>query len=81
VVTVLGYVARDLPPADHVITNPQFPTAVMYDRQGRLLSEMVDPRDGKRRLVPRWTISPSLVDAAIRRAPRFDTTPSPSLYF
>ncbi len=73
---VYGYVAHDLPPADQVITNPQFQTAMIYDRQGRLLAEMVDPRGGKRSLVPIQAIPPSLVDATIATEdPSFRSNP------
>lgn len=64
-VAVYGYVARDLPPANDVFTTGMFQTAMIYDRSGRLLDEVVDPNGGQRSVVPLSAIPHVLIQATV----------------
>ncbi len=65
VAAVYSYVTRDLPPADQVFTTGMFQTAMIYDRKGRLLYEMMDPNGGRRNVVPLKDIPKDLIDATV----------------
>lgn len=65
VASVYSYLTRDLPPADQVLTTGMFQTAMIYDRRGRLLYEMVDPNGGRRSVVPLSDIPPDLIAATV----------------
>jgi penicillin-binding protein 1C len=60
------YIARDLPPVDDLEARAsQFETTRIYDAQGNLLYELVDPQAGRRTTVPLDQISPYLLAATI----------------
>ena len=65
---VLGYasIASTLPPVgDLQARASQFETTRVYDSQGNLLDEIVDPQAGRRTRVPLAKISPYLIAATI----------------
>jgi len=67
-VIVTGYaaIAAQLPPAEELISRqPAFVSSKIYDRDGRLLYEVVDPQGGRRTYVPLERISPYLIQATI----------------
>ena len=67
-VIVTGYaaIAAQLPPAEELISRqPAFVSSKIYDRNGRLLYEVVDPEGGRRTYVPLDRISPYLIQATI----------------
>ncbi|HSR28990.1 MAG TPA: biosynthetic peptidoglycan transglycosylase, partial [Anaerolineae bacterium] len=67
-VLAAGYVsiAADLPPADALrAQSAGFVSTRIYDRDGRLLHEIVDPTGGRRILVPYEQISPHLINATV----------------
>jgi penicillin-binding protein 1C len=69
-ISVLGYgywyIARDLPPiGDLRARASQFETARVYDAQGNLLYDILDPQAGRRTRVPLARISPYLIAATI----------------
>ncbi len=60
------YVVRDLPPVgDLEAQASKFETTRIYDSQGNLLYELVDPHAGRRTTVPLDQISPYLIAATI----------------
>ena len=65
VTAVYGYLTRDLPPVDRVFSAGMFQTAMIYDRKGRLLYEMIDPNGGRRNVVPLVDIPRDLIDATV----------------
>jgi 1A family penicillin-binding protein len=65
---VIGYasIASTLPPVDDLQNRAsQFETTRVYDAQGNLLDEIVDPQAGRRTRVPLSKISPYLIAATI----------------
>jgi penicillin-binding protein 1C len=60
------YIARDLPPiGDLQARASTFETARVYDAQGNLLYDILDPQAGRRTRVPLARISPYLIAATI----------------
>lgn len=60
------YVVRDLPPVgDLEAQASKFETTRIYDSQGNLLYELVDPQAGRRTSVPLDQISPYLIAATL----------------
>lgn len=60
------YIARDLPPVNDLEARAsQFETTRIYDSQGNLLYELVDPQAGRRTTIPLDQISPYLIAATI----------------
>ncbi len=57
--------ARDFLPPDEVLAKQSSGGAKIYDRNGRLLYEIVDDLSGLRRPVPLSEVSPWLIDATI----------------
>ncbi|MBI4498269.1 MAG: transglycosylase domain-containing protein [Chloroflexi bacterium] len=64
-VGVYTYYARDLPAPETVETRATPSSTLIYDRNGRLLYEIFDPRYGRRQYIPLAEISPYLVQATI----------------
>lgn len=60
-----NYATRPLPPVDQVSTGDMFQTAMIYDRGGHLLSEMVDPNGGKRTVVSLSQMPRNLIVATV----------------
>jgi membrane peptidoglycan carboxypeptidase len=59
-------IARSLPPVDQLRKNAaQFETTRIFDRNGGVLYEIIDPNAGRRTVVPLERISPYLVAATI----------------
>lgn len=59
-------IASNLPPVDELrMRASQFETTRIYDRNGGVLYEIIDPNAGKRTMVPLERISPLLVAATI----------------
>jgi len=66
VVTGYAVIAAQLPPAEELISRqPAFVSSKIYDRNGHLLYEVVDPHGGRRTYVPLDRISPYLIQATI----------------
>jgi penicillin-binding protein 1C len=63
--TAFVYIARDIPPVSTVVNQPVFQTTRIYDRNGVLLYELIDPNQGRRILVNLDQIPTSLIDATI----------------
>lgn len=66
--SVIGYIyiAAQLPPADELRDRaPNFASSQIYDRNRRLLHEIIDPQAGKRTYVPISEISPYLQMATV----------------
>ena len=66
-VSIGGYLwlSRDLPAIDHLQAGLALPSTRLYDRQGRLLYEIIDPKGGRNTAVPLSQIPPALVKATI----------------
>jgi 1A family penicillin-binding protein len=65
---VAGYaiIAAQLPPPEELIARQSvFVSSNIYDREGNLLYEVVDPQGGRRTYVPLDRISPYLIQATI----------------
>ncbi len=59
-------IARSLPPVSELRARAsQFETTRIYDRNGGVLYEIIDPNEGRRTVVPLERISPNLVAATI----------------
>jgi len=66
VVTGYAVIAAQLPPPEELITRQSnFVSSKIYDREGNLLYEIVDPQGGRRTYVPLERISPYLIQATI----------------
>jgi 1A family penicillin-binding protein len=70
VVPLIGYAAfaffaRDIPPVQQVMNQPVFQTTQIYDRNGVLLAELIDPNKGRRILVNLDQLPPNLIHATI----------------
>lgn len=71
-----AYLSRDIPPVQQVMSRPVFQTTRIYDRNGTLLYEMIDPDHGRRILVNLDQLPPSLIEATISvEDPTFFTNP------
>ncbi|HLH72576.1 MAG TPA: transglycosylase domain-containing protein [Chloroflexota bacterium] len=74
--TALAYFARDIPPVPQVVNQPIFQTTRIYDRNGILLYELIDPQYGRRIIVNLDQLPPDLIDATIAvEDPTFFTNP------
>src|SRR5206468_469665 len=60
-----AYFARDIPPVDSVLNRPVPQTTEIYDRNGTLLAELIDPNYGRRILVNLDQLPPNLTNATI----------------
>jgi penicillin-binding protein 1C len=60
-----AYLTRDIPPVEQLMSQPVFQTTRIYDRNGGLLAELIDPDKGRRILVNLNQLPPYLVDATI----------------
>ncbi|HIE39502.1 MAG TPA: PBP1A family penicillin-binding protein, partial [Anaerolineae bacterium] len=66
VVTGYALIAAQLPPPEELIARQSvFVSSKIYDRNGDLLYEVVDPQGGRRTYVPLEHISPYLIQATI----------------
>lgn len=64
--------ASQLPPAEELRSRSfQFATTQIFDRDGNLLWEIIDPTGGRRTTVPLNRISPDLINATIATEDRF----------
>ena len=69
-------VFADLPAVEQVVEGRAFKTAMIYDRNGRLLYELWDPDGGRRFVVPLRSMPQFLVDATLATEdPRFYENP------
>ena len=71
---VAGYfwIASQLPPAEALRSRSfQFATSQIFDREGNLLWEIIDPTGGRRTTVTLDQIAPDLLDATIATEDRF----------
>jgi 1A family penicillin-binding protein len=74
--SAFAYFVRDIPPVPEVMNRPVFQTTRIYDRNGVLLYELIDPQHGRRILVNLNQLPKSLVDATIAvEDPSFMTNP------
>jgi len=65
-VLVYAYVAPQLPPPEELAKRAvAFSSTKIYDREGRLLYEVIPPGGGKRTVVPLSSISPYLILATV----------------
>ena len=62
---VYSYYAQGLPSPEAVETRQTLNSSLIYDRKGRLLYEVFDPRFGRRQSVTLGSISPYLIQATI----------------
>ncbi len=60
-----AYFVRDIPPVPQVMSRPVFQTTRIYDRNGVLLYELIDPDHGRRILVNLNQIPRNLINATI----------------
>ncbi len=60
-----AYFVRDIPPVEQVMNRPVFQTTRIYDRNGLLLAELIDPDNGRRILVNLDQLPPDLIHATI----------------
>lgn len=66
------WIARQLPPAEELRSRSfQFATSQIFDREGNLLWEIIDPTGGRRTTVRLNQISPQLINATIATEDRF----------
>jgi membrane carboxypeptidase/penicillin-binding protein len=72
-VALYGYVSRDLPAPEQVFAAGMFQTAMIYDRKGRLLYELIDPQGGRRSVIALSEMPSALIDATV-------TTEDPNFY-
>ncbi|PJF31787.1 MAG: penicillin-binding protein 1C [Candidatus Thermofonsia Clade 1 bacterium] len=61
----------DLPSLDNLSAGLALPSTRLYDRHGRLLYEVIDPKGGRNRLVPLEQMPQSLVQATIATEDRY----------
>ncbi|UCC87737.1 MAG: penicillin-binding protein 1C [Anaerolineales bacterium] len=72
--SVIGYfaIAAELPPPEELQTQAfTFASSAIYDRNGNLLWELIDPSAGRRTWVPLSRVSPYLQQATIATEDRF----------
>jgi 1A family penicillin-binding protein len=72
--SVVGYawLASELPPPEELQTRQfRFETTSIYDRNGSLLLEIIDPNFGRRTYVPLNNIDPDVINATIATEDRF----------
>src|SRR5712692_10752945 len=60
-----AYFARDIPSVEWVMSKPVFQTTRIYDRNGTLLADLIDPDKGRRIIVNLDQLPPDLIDATI----------------
>ena len=66
----------DLPDVEAAVDRPAFKTATIYDRDGRLLHEIIDPHGGRRTIVRLEEMPQHLIDAVTATEdPRYFTNP------
>ncbi len=66
----------DLPDVEGAVERPAFKTATIYDRDGRLLHEIIDPHGGRRTIVRLEEMPQHLIDAVTATEdPRYFTNP------
>lgn len=65
VFAVYSYVTSRLPSVEIAASRQTFQSTFIYDRKGRLLYEVLDPKGGKRVVVKLEDISPHAIDATI----------------
>jgi penicillin-binding protein 1C len=71
-----AFLSRDIPPVEELMNRPVFQTTRIYDRNGVLLAELIDPDKGRRILVNLNQLPPNLVNATIAvEDPTFYTNP------
>ena len=74
--TAFAYFARDIPAAPEVLSKPIFQTTRIYDRNGMLLYELIDPQYGRRILVNLNQLPPYFINATVAvEDPTFFTNP------
>lgn len=74
--SAFAYFARDIPPVEQVMNRPVFQTTRIYDRNGVLLYELIDPDQGRRILVTLDQLPPALINATIAvEDPTFSSNP------
>ncbi|MGH2458184.1 MAG: transglycosylase domain-containing protein [Chloroflexota bacterium] len=72
----IAYFSRDIPPVAQVMSQPVPQTTRIYDRNGVLLYELVDPNQGRRIVVNLDQIPKYLIDGTIAvEDPTFATNP------
>ncbi len=64
-IAALAVVFEGLPPVDDVFATGMFQTAMIYDRNGQLLYELVDPNGGRRSVVSLPQIPRYLIEATV----------------
>ncbi len=60
-----AFFSRDIPPVEDLMNKPVFQTTRIYDRNGILLAELIDPDKGRRILVNLNQLPSNLVNATI----------------
>jgi penicillin-binding protein 1C len=71
-----AYFSRDIPAVQDLLSQPVFQTTRIYDRNGLLLAELIDPDKGRRILVNMDHLPPNLVHATVAvEDPTFYTNP------
>ena len=66
----------DLPDVEAAVDQPAFKTASIYDREGQLLHEIIDPHGGRRTIVKLDEMPQHLIDAVTATEdPRYFTNP------
>ena len=56
---------RDIPPVESVTNKPVFQTTRIYDRNGTLLADLVDPDKGRRSIVNLNQLPTDLINATL----------------
>jgi len=73
---IAGYLVRGFPSVERAVEGQVFRSAMIYDREGRLLYELWDPQGGRRTVVPLREMPPYLIDATLATEdPRFYENP------
>lgn len=63
--TAFAFFSRDLPPVEQVLNQPVFQTTKVYDRNGTLLAELINPDKGRRIIVNLDQVPTDLKNATV----------------
>lgn len=63
--TAYAFFSRDIPPVGQVLNQPVFQTTKIYDRNGTLLAELINPDKGRRIIVNLNQVPPALRNATV----------------
>lgn len=65
IIWAYDYIVGDLPSPDKVVARDLFQSTYIYDRNGVLLYELIDPQGGRRHVVPLSEIPQDLINATL----------------